>query len=64
MCATGALRRGLPSTKGSVSGLTFFSVCWPITEMTSGYKSEVTFDKSRILPALSSMPGFSPPSGP
>ena len=55
---------GLPRTRGSDSGLIFFSRARPLAPITSPVMSGTTAERSRILPSLSSMPGFSLPTGP
>ena len=56
--------RGLPFTSGSLSILAFLILARPAGDSASPSMSLTSFDRSRILPLLSMMPGFSRPAGP
>ena len=62
--ATQGPRRGLPATFGSLSMLAFLILARPAGESASPSMSFTIFDRSRILPFLSRMPGFSLPAEP
>ena len=62
--ATQAPSRGLPLTSGSLSMLAFLILARPAGDSASASMSFTTFDRSRILPFLSMIPGFSLPAGP
>src|SRR4029079_2863239 len=62
--ATHAPSRGLPATFGSLSMLAFLILARPAGESASASMSWTTLERSRILPLLSMMPGFSLPAGP
>ena len=56
--------RGLPFTSGSFSGLSLRSLFKPAGDNAAPEMSGTTFDKSRMRPSLSIMPGFSRPGAP
>ena len=55
----GTPKRGLPLTSGSVSGLSFASIFRPRGDSSFGPMLSTIFDRSRSLPSLSIIPGFS-----
>src|SRR3954469_1179942 len=56
--------RGLPFTSGSLSRLAFLILARPAGDSASPSMSFTTLDRSRILPFLSMIPGFSLPAVP
>ena len=56
--------RGLPFTSGSLSMLAFLILARPAGDSASPSMSFTTLDRSRILPFLSMIPGFSLPAAP
>src|SRR5258707_6074697 len=56
--------RGLPFTSGSLSMLAFLILLRPAGDSASPLMSFTTLDRSRILPFLSIIPGFSLPAVP
>src|SRR5712691_7339446 len=61
---TGGPSRGLPETRGSFSILAFLILARPAAESVSPEMSGTIFDRLRMWPSLSTMPGFSRPGGP
>src|SRR4051795_10768084 len=56
--------RGLPFTSGSLSRLAFLILARPAGDSASPLMSFTILDRSRILPFLSMIPGFSLPAAP
>src|SRR6266404_7857678 len=57
-------RRGLPRTSGSFSIAALRTLASPLGESASPAISGTTFERSRMRPFESMIPGFSPPLGP
>ena len=62
--ATQAPSRGLPLTSGSLSIGALRILASPLGESASPAMSGTTFERSRMRPLVSTMPGFSRPRGP
>jgi hypothetical protein len=56
--------RGLPGTTFSFLMSTFLILAKPLDESVSPEMSGTMWERSRILPSVSTMPGFSRPAGP
>jgi hypothetical protein len=61
---TQAPSRGLPETSGSFSIGALRILASPVGESVSPARSGTTFDRSRMRPLESMIPGFSRPRGP